>query len=85
MYISYNTLIDTKPLHIMFDKEDGFIRVYYGTRSLALFGPKKDDAIYSRIRYLISQKSGITYVFNHLIFNHVFNQKSKVIHLIIYL
>ena len=44
----------------MFDKVDGFITVYDGTRYLVLFGPEKNDAICNRIRYLISQKSGIT-------------------------
>ena len=38
------------------------IRVYDGTRYLVLFGPEKYDAIYNRIRYLIIQKSWITYV-----------------------
>ena len=34
---------------------------------LKLFGreKKKHDVIYNRIRYLISQKSGITYVISH--------------------
>ena len=39
-----------------------FIRVYDGTRYLVLFGPEKYDVIYNRIRYMISQKSVITYV-----------------------
>ena len=34
-----------------------FVRVYYG--------PEKYDAIYNRIRYLVSQKSIITYIFSH--------------------
>ena len=42
---------------------NGFIRDYDGTRYLVLFGPEKYDSIYNRIRYLISHKSGITYVF----------------------
>ena len=54
-----------KPLPIWFDKVDGFIRVYDETRHLVLFGPQKYGAIYNSIRYLISQKSGITYVFPH--------------------
>ena len=29
--ISYKTLIGSKPLHIRFDKIDGFIRIYDGT------------------------------------------------------
>ena len=35
------TLIVPKQLHISFDKIDGFIRVYNGTRYLVLFGPEK--------------------------------------------
>ena len=58
-------LIGVKPLPIRFDKIDGFNRVYNGTRYLVLSGPDKYDAIYNRIRYLISQNSGITYVFSH--------------------
>ena len=42
---------------IRFAKIDGFIRVYDGTRYLALLG---SDSIYNTIRYLISAKSGIT-------------------------
>ena len=36
--ISYKTLIGFKPWYIRFDKIDGFIRVYDGTRYLLLFG-----------------------------------------------
>ena len=63
--ISYKTLIGAKPLYIRFDKVDGFIRAYDGTRYLVLFGPEKYDAFYNRIRHLLSQKSSITYVFSH--------------------
>ena len=35
-----------------------------GTRHLVLFGSVKYDAI-CKIRYLINQKGGITYVFSH--------------------
>ena len=52
-------------MRIRFDKIDGFIRVYDGTKYLVLFGPEKYDAIYNRIRYLINQRSGITYVISH--------------------
>ena len=51
-----------KPLRIRFDKIDGFIRVYDGSRYLVLFGREKYDFIYNRIRYLIRVKSGIKYV-----------------------
>ena len=43
----------------------GFIRVYNGTIILVLSGPENFDAIYNRIRYVISQTSGITYVVSH--------------------
>ena len=55
-------MIGAKPLCIRFDKIDGFIRVYDGTRYLALFGTEKYDSIYNMIRYLIEVKRGITYV-----------------------
>ena len=64
-HISYKTLIGSKSLRIRFDKIDGFIRIYDGTRYLTLFGSEKYDAIYDRIRCLISLKSGITYIFSH--------------------
>ena len=63
--ISYKTLINSKPLRIRFFKIDGFIRIYDGTRYLTLFGSEKGDAICSRIRYFISLKSGITYIFSY--------------------
>ena len=52
--ISYKTLIGAKLLRIRLDKIDEFIRVYDGTRYLILFGPEKYDAIFNRVRYLIS-------------------------------
>ena len=39
--ISCKTLIGAKPMDIKFDKEDGFIRVLYGTRYLVLFRGEK--------------------------------------------
>ena len=58
-------MICAKPLRIRYDKVDGFARVCDGTRYLVLFSPGIFDAIYNRIRYLISLKSGITYVICH--------------------
>ena len=76
--ISYKTLIGAKPLHIMFDKVEGFIKVYDGARYLILFGPEKYDVIYNRIRYLISQKItyGITYMLYGIVcgITYVFSQ-----------
>ena len=63
--ISYKNLIDPKPLRIRLDKINGFIRIYDGTRYLALFGSEKYDAVYVRFRYLISLKSGITHIAAH--------------------
>ena len=62
---SYKSLIDSKPLHLRFDKIDGFIRVHDRTRYLVLFGSEKDDSIDDRIRYLVSVKSDITYIISH--------------------
>ena len=63
--ISYKILIDPKPLCIRFDKIDRLHGIYDGTRYLTLLGSKIYDAIYNRTRYLISLKSGITYIFAH--------------------
>ena len=46
----------TKPLRIRFDDRDGFIKIYDGIRYSILFGSIPYDAIYNRIRYLISEK-----------------------------
>ena len=62
----YKPFIDSKPLRIRFDKVDGFIRVCDGSRYLVLFNQERYDVIYNKIRYLIGQKSGITYVFSHI-------------------
>ena len=48
-------------------------RVYDGTRYLTLFGSERYDAIYGIIRYLISLKNSITYIFSHYL------RKSKLI------
>ena len=47
------------------DKIDGIIRIYNGIRYLTSFDTKIYDAIYDKIRYLISIKSGIKYIFSH--------------------
>ena len=63
--ISNKNLFGSKPLPIRFNEVDGFIRVYDGTRYLTLLGSEIYDAIYNRIRYFISRKSDIKYVFSH--------------------
>ena len=52
-------------MRIRFDKIDRFIRIYDVTIYLTLFGTKKCDAIYDRIKYLKSLKSGTTYIFSN--------------------
>ena len=52
-------------MSIRFDKIDGFNRIYDGTRYLVLFDSEKYDAIYNKIRYLLSLKSSIAYAFSH--------------------
>ena len=75
--ILYKILIAANPLLVRFDKIGKFIRIYDGTRYLVLFRSEKYDSIYNRIRYLISVKSGITYVISH--------NYAKLIHTILYL
>ena len=77
--ISYKTLIDPKSLQIVFEKINGFIKIYDRTKYLVLLGPEKYDTIYDKIRHLISLKSGITYFFLTKL------QKSKLIFKILYL
>ena len=66
-------------MQIRFDKIDGFIKIHDGTRYLTLFGSEKYDAIYNTIRYLITLKSSITYIFSH------YFVKIKVDFMILYL
>ena len=58
------TLIVAKQLRISFYKVHGLIRAYDRIRCLVLFYFKKHE-VFSRMRYLIGVKSGITYVFSH--------------------
>ena len=52
-------------MRIRFDQIDGLVRIYDRIIYLTLFGSEKHQAIYNRIRYLISIKSGITHIFSH--------------------
>ena len=63
--VLYKTLIGAKPLRIMFDKVDGIVRDYNGTKYLVLFGPQKYYAIFNRIRYLVGLKNSIANVVSH--------------------
>ena len=49
-------MIGAKPLRVMFDKVDGFIRDSDGTKYLLLFGPEIHHVIFGRIIYLIGSK-----------------------------
>ena len=59
------TLMGAKPLPIRFNKIDGFIKIYDGIRYLVLFDHGWCDEICDRIKYLRSEKSGITDSINH--------------------
>ena len=67
--ILYKTLIRAKPLRSL--KLNG------GTKHVVLLGPEKYDAVYNRIRYLISLKSGITDIFSHYYDNYDFSPIEK--------
>ena len=47
MNILYKNLMGTKPLRNSFDKINGFIRGYDGTKFVILFGGEKCDFIYN--------------------------------------
>ena len=68
--ILHKKIIDLKPLRIKFDKVDGIIKIYDGIRYLELSNScnkfyGKINAVFDRIDYLISKKSGITDSANH--------------------
>ena len=64
--ISYKISVGPKPLGNRFDKLDGFIRVSGDKfRHLVLFDYEMFDKICDKIKYLISEKSGITDSINH--------------------
>ena len=63
--ISYKTSTGAKPLRITFDKIDGFIKIHDKIRYLVLFDYSYCDKICDKIKYLISEKSGITDSINH--------------------
>ena len=63
--IPYKTFMGAKLLRIMVDEIDGFIKIYYRIKYLVLFGSGQYDEIYNTIRYLISEKSGITDIISH--------------------
>ena len=54
-----------KLLRIWFEKIDGFIKIDDEIRYIVLFASDRYNAIYNRIKYLMSEKSGITDSINH--------------------
>ena len=52
-------------MHIWLERIDRFTKIYDGMKYLVLFGPQQYDTIYNRIKYLISEKSGIAHSINH--------------------
>ena len=52
-------------MHIRLNKRDGFIKTDNNIRHLVLFNYSYCDKISDKIKYLISEQSGITYSINH--------------------
>ena len=64
--IPYKTFMSPKPLHIRFDKLNGFVRVRGNEfRHLLLFDYGLFDEDDDKIKYLISEESGFTDNINH--------------------
>ena len=77
----------TKPLHIKFDKLDGYIKIYNGIRYLVLFGSWWYDKSFDNIKYLMSEKSGIADSINRNFariridsYNSLFIEKTLALH-----
>ena len=64
----------SKPLRIWFAKIDELIKIYDGIRYLVLLGHSWYDEICDSIKYLLSEKSGITNITIKIL------QESKMIH-----
>ena len=54
--ISYKTSMGAKPLHIMFYKIHGFIKIHNKMRCLVLFNYERFDEICDNIKYLMLKK-----------------------------
>ena len=66
----------SKPLHIMFDEIDVFIKIYDGIRYLVLFDYGWCNKICNRIKYLITKKQIVLIIIL---------QDSEWIHIILYI
>ena len=79
--ISYKSLIDSKRLSITFNKIDGFVRVYDGTRYLVLFGSEKYDPIYNYAKIKVDSldsfplAKNMTFHYVILLIKSVFDKK----------
>ena len=75
-----NVTYGEKPLSLIFDKINGYIRKYDGTKYVGLFySGKTFKRIFYRIRYLIMLKSNIqTFILINI-------RKSKLVQMMIYL
>ena len=63
--ISYETFMFAKPLRISFNKIDGFMNIYDGTRYLVLCEFERYNVLSNRIKYLINEKGCIINSINH--------------------
>ena len=63
----HKKLYSAKLLRIIFDRVDGYIRKYDGTKYLVLFHfDVTYKRIFDKIRYLIMLKSNISDVYSHM-------------------
>ena len=72
--------MSAKPLRIRFDEINGFINFYNGIRYLIFNDYERYNAIYDRIKYLISEKSEKVALQIVLI---IISQESELIHIIL--
>ena len=58
-------MIGEKLLNVRSNKMDGFISICDEMKCLIFLGPENYDAIYHRIKYLVSLESDIRCIFSH--------------------
>ena len=64
--VAYKTRYGVKLLYIIFEKADGYIRKFDGTKYLAFFhSNEKYKRIFAKLRYLIMLKNNISDVYYH--------------------
>ena len=80
--ISYKTSTGAKSLRIRFDKIDVFMKIHDKTTYLVLFDYSYCDKISDKVKYLISEKSGIIDSINHYFARIRIN---SYVHMILYL